>query len=91
MRSPLSGIGSGGTQIQATGLSTKTGRSYLNALSGVLAYAQDLGILETNPVRDFRESLRRRAHAKRGPAEAEASRPYRNPGLGASPGSSARG
>jgi len=64
-------------EIQAAGLSTKTGRSYLDALSGVLAYAQDLGILETNPVRDFRDSLRRRAHSKRGRAESEAGREVR--------------
>jgi integrase len=59
------------------GLSTKTGRSYLDALAGVLAYAQDLGILEANPIRDFRDSLRRRAHSKRGRAESEAGRQVR--------------
>jgi len=64
-------------EIQATGLSTKTGRSYLDALSGVLAYAQDLGILDANPVREFRDSLRRRGRSKRGRAESEAGRQIR--------------
>jgi len=64
-------------EIQATGLSIKTGRSYLDALSGVLGYAQDLGLLDSNPVRDFRESLRRRARSKSGRAEAEAGRQVR--------------
>jgi integrase len=47
------------------------GRHYLSVLASVLAYAQDLGLLETNPVPAFREQLRRRRRTKRGRAETQ--------------------
>ena len=50
--------------------STRTGRAYLDVLSSVLAYAQDLELLETSPVPAFREMLRRRNRTQRGRAEA---------------------
>ena len=64
-------------EIQARGLSTKTGRSYLDVLTGVLGYAQDLGILESNPVGEFRQTLRRRMRTQRGRAEAAVDRHVR--------------
>ncbi len=68
--------------IQGRGLSTKTGRSYLDVLTGVLGYAQDLAIIEGNPVPIFRQSLRRRSRTQKARAEAEAGRhvrPIENP------------
>jgi integrase len=52
----------------------RTGRAYLDVLSSVLGYAQDLGVLEANPVPAFRETLRRRARSKKGRAEAQSGR-----------------
>ena len=46
----------------------------LAAISGVLALAVDLGILEQSPVSAFREQLSRRNRTKRGRAETEAGR-----------------
>ncbi|MHC4715150.1 MAG: tyrosine-type recombinase/integrase, partial [Planctomycetota bacterium] len=54
-----------------------TGRTYLDALSGVLYYAKDLGLLESNPVDDFRKTLRRRTRTKRGRAEGSPGRTVR--------------
>lgn len=50
--------------------STKTGRNYLDAIAGVMAYAVDLGILAHSPLPRFRESLRRKVRTQRGRAEA---------------------
>ena len=61
-------------EIQGRNLSTKTGRGYLDVLSGILGYAQDLRIIEGNPVPGFRESLRRRSRTQQARAEAEAGR-----------------
>ncbi len=41
------------------------GRHYLNTLAAVLAYAQDVGLLEAAPIVAFREQLRRRRRTKR--------------------------
>jgi integrase len=46
-------------------------------LAGVLGYAQELGILDSNPVASFRETLRRRSRTQRGRAESEAGRHVR--------------
>jgi hypothetical protein len=43
-----------------------TGRTYLDALSGVLHYAKDLGLVDSNPVDEFRKTLRRHGRTKRG-------------------------
>ena len=63
--------------IQERGFSTKTGRNYLDVLTGVLGYAQDLAIIEGNPVPIFRQSLRRRSRTQKARAEAEAGRHVR--------------
>lgn len=57
------------SEILGRDLSTKTGRSYLGVLSTVLAYAVDLGLLDSTPVAAFREQIRRRTHTQRGRAE----------------------
>jgi len=64
-------------EIQGRDLTTKTGRAYLDVLTGVLGYAQDLAIIEGNPVPIFRESLRRRSRTQKARAEAEAGRHVR--------------
>lgn len=61
-------------EVQRRGPSTKTGGSYLDVLSSILCYAQGLGILEANPFREFRESLRRRVRTQRARAETEPGR-----------------
>jgi integrase len=54
-----------------------TGRTYLNTLSGVLHYAEDLRLLESNPVDEFRSTIRRRSRTKRGRLEASTGRNVR--------------
>jgi len=49
--------------------STKTGRNFLDAITGVLMYAIELELLDTNPVDDFRAVLRRKARTQKGRAE----------------------
>jgi len=66
-------------EIERTGsgrpaLTASTGRHYLNTLAAVLAYAQDVGLLESSPIAAFREQIRRRGRTKRGRAEASADR-----------------
>lgn len=51
--------------------STSTGRHYLNTLAAVLAYAQDVGLIDSSPIAAFREQLRRRRRTKRGRVDAE--------------------
>ena len=51
-----------------------TGRTYLDALSSVFHYAKDLGLVEGNPVDEFRKTLRRHSRTKRGRAEASPGR-----------------
>ena len=41
-------------EIAGRGRTTATGRTYLNAISGVLGYAVDRGILSASPVASFR-------------------------------------
>ncbi len=62
------------TEIQGNQLSTKTGRAYLDSLASVFAYAQDLNLVATSPVAQFREVLRRWGRTKGGRAAAEAGR-----------------
>ena len=64
-------------EVQSRGRSTKTGRNYLDALSGVLGYAAELGLLETNPVDAFRSILRRKTRTQRGRAESDPARNVR--------------
>lgn len=61
-------------EIQARAVTIATGRTYLDAISGVLAYAVELGLLDANPVPVFRQTLRRRARTKRGRAQADPAR-----------------
>ncbi len=62
-------------QVIGRGLTVATGRTYLDAIAGVYAYAVDLGVVESSPVGAFRESIRRRARTQKGRA---ASDPTRN-------------
>jgi len=56
------------------GRSTKTGRTYLETLAGVLAYAVELELLEANAVDAFRTVLRRKTRTQRGRAESDPDR-----------------
>jgi hypothetical protein len=47
-------------EVEGKGRAAKTGRNYLDALSGVLALAVDSEVLEASPVDGFRAILRRR-------------------------------
>lgn len=49
---------------------TRTGRAYFDVLSSVLAFAIDEGLIEDNPIPNFRETLRSRGRTKKGRAEA---------------------
>jgi integrase len=64
-------------EIVGRGLSTKTGRGYLDVLAAILGYARDLGLIQSSPIGDFREMLRRRARTKQGRADSEAGRHVR--------------
>lgn len=66
-------------EIERTGskrpaLTASTGRHYLNTLAALLAYAQDVGLLDSSPIPAFREQLRRRRRTKRGRVESSADR-----------------
>ena len=63
--------------VQVAKRSTKTGRNYLDSLSGVFAYARDLGIIDSNPVNAFREILARKTRTQRGRIESDPSRNIR--------------
>ena len=63
--------------ITTHGLSTKTGRAYVDVLSSVLGYARDLGLVTEDPIPAFREQLRRRSRTQKARAEAEAGRTVR--------------
>ena len=54
------------------GRTMKTGRNYLDAMSGVFRYARRLKLIRENPVDALRMSLREDARTKRGRAEAKA-------------------
>lgn len=58
-------------EVEGKGRSQKTGRNYLDALSGVLALAVDSEVLEANPVDGFRAVLRRRNRTQRGRAQGD--------------------
>jgi integrase len=64
---------------EGKGRSTRTGRAYLDVLSSVFGYAEDLGLIEggTNPVPEFRKQLHRRTKTKSARAESEAGRNIR--------------
>ena len=59
-------------EVEGKGRSQKTGRNYLDALSGVLALAVDSEVLEANPVDGFRAVLRRRNRTQQGRAQGDA-------------------
>ncbi len=56
--------------IEGNGLTVKTGRNHLDALSGVFGRADDLYELDRNPVDAARSALRRRNRGKMSRAEA---------------------
>lgn len=62
---------------QARALSAKTGRNHVDALAGLFAYAQELGLIESNPVPTFRSMLRRRSRTQRGRVAADLTRHVR--------------
>ena len=64
-------------EIVGRGLSAKTGRAYLDVLASILGYARDLGLIETTPIGDFREMLRRRSRTKQARADSEPGRHVR--------------
>ena len=55
-------------EIQARGLSLKTGRCYVDVLAAVLGYAVDSGVLEQSPTPAFRAILRRHSRTRKGRA-----------------------
>ncbi len=64
-------------KVQEAGRSTKTGRNYLDTLSGVLGYAMELKLIQANPVDEFRLILRRKMRTQRGRAESAPDRDIR--------------
>ena len=68
-----------GRYVERRGRSTKTGRNYLDALSGVLNYARALELIpdDHDPVDAFRRTLRLKSRTKRGRAESQAGREVR--------------
>lgn len=58
--------------IEKGGGSAKTGRNYLNALSGVFVWGMERELLDDNPAEGLRAVLRRRNRTKQGRAENEA-------------------
>ena len=57
--------------------STKTGREYLGSIASVFHYAQELGLIDANPVDAFREILKRKMRTQRGRAMSGAGRNVR--------------
>jgi len=69
-----------GQHVTAKGLKVVTGRSYLDAIAGLFSYARELGLVDTNPVREFREALRRHGRTQKGRAEEDSKvRPVERP------------
>jgi integrase len=58
-------------EIEARGRSQKTGKNYLDALSAVFRYAEELELVEDNPTDRQRRSMSRRRGSKRGRAESD--------------------
>jgi integrase len=56
-------------EVTGRGRAHKTGMNYLDAITGVLGYAVDLGELTESPVDSLRVTLRRRRRTQRGRAE----------------------
>jgi len=64
-----------GREIEASeARGAKTGREYVNTLSSVLQYAEELGLLESSPIPAFRAMLRRQRRTQRGRAESDPTR-----------------
>ena len=63
--------------IDRPGRSTKTGRTYLDALAAVLGYAADLDLCDGSSVDGFRRILKRWSRTQRGRAESDPSRTIR--------------
>ena len=55
----------------------KTGRNYLDVVSGVLGYAHELKLLSENPVPSYRQILRRKLRTKKGRSQSNMSRDIR--------------
>lgn len=60
-----------GHEIDGKGRSRKTGKNYLDALSAVFAYAEDLEIISENPTHTLRRTLARRRSSRQGRAETD--------------------
>ncbi|HTF36645.1 MAG TPA: tyrosine-type recombinase/integrase [Myxococcota bacterium] len=56
--------------VVSAGRKTGTGKHYVDVLSDILGFAKERGIIEANPVKDFREDLKRRTRTARGRADA---------------------
>ena len=63
--------------VDRPGRSTKTGRTYLDALAAVVGYAADLELCDGSSVDGFRRILRRWNRTQRGRAESDPSRTIR--------------
>jgi integrase len=62
-------------EVQARRVTAKTGRNYLDSLAGVLRYARDdLGLINHDPVSEFRSIIRRKARTKEGRAASDCGR-----------------
>ena len=61
-------------EVEGRGRAAKTGRNYLDVLSGIFNYARELDLTEGNPVDEFRKTLRRRCRTQRGRAASESGR-----------------
>ena len=55
----------------------KTGRNYLDVVSGVLGYAHELKLLSENPIPSYRQILRRKLRTKKGRSQSNVSRDIR--------------
>jgi integrase len=65
------------TEVTGKGRSDRTGMNYLSAISAVLGYAMDLGVIPENAVDALRATLRRKRRTKRGRATADGARHVR--------------
>ena len=59
------------SEIEHKGLTTKSGRNYLDSIAHVYSFANEIGVKVASPVSEFRSTyLRRKAKTQRGRAEA---------------------
>ena len=56
------------SEVEGRDRSPRTGRTYMNALAGVLGLAEDKGLIRESPIDAFRRVLRRRSRGKQGRA-----------------------